>query len=61
MAERMFDVYLPTIYCWLTGLDSVALLMVNEQQIYLFGQSGDHPYSDASPYELSLYFMDMLF
>ena len=53
MAERMFDVYLPTIYCWLTGLDSVALLMVNEQQIYLFDQSGDHPYSDASPYELS--------
>ena len=36
-------------------LDSAALLILNEQQIYLYGQiqtsqTGGHPYSDTSPY-----------
>ena len=38
----------------LTGLDSAALLMFNQQQIYLLGQiqtsqTGGQPYSDTSP------------
>ena len=42
----------------LNGLDSVALLMVNLQQIYLFdqiqtSQTGGQPYSYASPYKVS--------
>ena len=41
----------------LTGLDSAALLMLNQQQIYLFGQikssqTGGQQYSDTSPYEV---------
>ena len=41
----------------LTGLDSAALLMFN-QQIYLFGQIetsqvGGQPHSDTSPYKVS--------
>ena len=41
----------------LNGLDSVALIMFNEQQIYLFGQiqtsqTGGQPYRDTSPYSV---------
>ena len=40
-----------------TGLDSAALLMLNEQHIYLFGQIqtsqiGGQLYSDTSPYKV---------
>ena len=50
-----------SITVWLTsclsGLDSAALLMLNQQQIYLFGQikssqTGGQQYSDTSPYEV---------
>ena len=42
----------------LTGLDSAALLMFNQQQIYLFGQiktsqTRGQPSSDTFPYEVS--------
>ena len=42
----------------LTGFDSAALLMFNQQQIYLFGwiqisQIGGQLYSDTSPYKVS--------
>ena len=44
-----------------TCLDSTAFLMVNEQQIYLFGwiqpgQTGGQLYGDNSPYEVSEWF-----
>ena len=40
---------------WLFWLDSAALLVLNEQYIYLFGQirtrqTGGQPYNDTSPY-----------
>ena len=31
-------------------LDSAALLLLNEQQFYLLGQTGGQPYSETSPY-----------
>ena len=42
----------------LTSLDSAALVMFNQHQIYLFGQiqcsqTGGQPYSDTSPYAVS--------
>ena len=44
-------------YHFLTRLDSAALFMFNQQQIYLFGQiqtrqTGCRPYSDTYPYEV---------
>ena len=51
-----------SITVWLTscstGLYSAALLILNQQQIYLFGeiqigQRGGQMYSDTSPYEVS--------
>ena len=46
----------------MTGLDSAALLMINQQQIYLFSQNqtshiGDHTYSGTSPDEVSECFL----
>ena len=51
-----------SITVWLTsywtGLDSAAVLMFNQQQIYLFSQiqtsqTGGQPYNDTSPYKVS--------
>ena len=32
-------------------MDSAALIMLNEQQFYLFGQARDQPYSAATPFD----------
>ena len=43
-----------------TGLGSSSLMKLHQQQVYLFGsiqasQTGDQPYGDISPYEMSEY------